>query len=190
MNILFLDIETTGFSRQWDFIIEIAAVLYNTESGVREEIFHEYIKPGKTIPAKITKLTGISNQQVRDCRDEDDVLRDFVEILAMTDFDALGGHNIKSFDVPFIGERMARYFFEMPKYELIDTLPIAKKIGAPTSMLTATGRPSYRMVSIAEGYGIKYNAHSAIADVMANIDIYIEMVKDDTVEAKRNSLGF
>jgi len=30
-RIIFYDLETTGFSRTWDFIIEVAAVLYDTE---------------------------------------------------------------------------------------------------------------------------------------------------------------
>ena len=31
MRLLFVDIETTGFDRRWDSIIEVAAILYNTD---------------------------------------------------------------------------------------------------------------------------------------------------------------
>jgi DNA polymerase III epsilon subunit-like protein len=50
MRLLFVDIETTGFDRRWDSIIEVAAVLYNTDLKKEIITFHEYIKPYKKIP--------------------------------------------------------------------------------------------------------------------------------------------
>ena len=31
-KIVFMDLETTGFSREWDYIIEVAAILYDEET--------------------------------------------------------------------------------------------------------------------------------------------------------------
>src|SRR6056297_2314193 len=80
---MFFDLETTGFSRQWNEIIEVAAVLYDEETGEEVGEFHEYIKPKKSIPAKITEITGITNSTVYNARCEKDVLMDFFEWIAI-----------------------------------------------------------------------------------------------------------
>ena len=73
MRLLFVDIETTGFDRRWDSIIEVAAILYNTDLKKQIITFHEYIKPYKKIPEEIEKITGITNAQVESCRGEFEV---------------------------------------------------------------------------------------------------------------------
>jgi len=192
MRILFLDIETTGFSRDWDYIIEIAAILYDTETRVEIDRFHEYIKPGKKIPDKIIKITGITNYQVANCRSEDDVLRDFLEFVIMSKPEALGGHNVDAFDMSFINKRLSRYFLDTINFKTVDSLKLARKIKPPVGMSTATGRPSYKLESIAMGYGVEYQAHSAIEDVKANIIVFHLM--NDTTESResqvRTKLGF
>lgn len=253
MRILFIDLETTGFSRQWDYIIEIAAILYDTETKEEIDRFHEYIKPwdemgskimipepfdsksvarieqlidsvsdlnraelisldakyvdyiksnfrinGKFIPetpkSPITTITGISNYKVKDCRSEDDVVRDFLEFEAMAKPDAWCGHNIKVFDVQVLQAKSDKYFLDMEHPEIIDTLKIAREKKVPVTKMTKKGRPSYTQESVAGGYGIVYNAHSAIADVEANIQIYNKMHEQETTKQtkakERNKLGF
>ena len=74
---IFLDIETTGFSRDWDCIIELAAICVNLETGKTIDEFHSYLKPNKKIPAKITELTGIDDFMVANAPDEKEVLLNF-----------------------------------------------------------------------------------------------------------------
>lgn len=71
MNVIIFDTETTGLtlapsvplSRQ-PRIIEFAAVIVNTETGARlyEESF--LINPGELVSEEITKITGITNDQL------------------------------------------------------------------------------------------------------------------------------
>ncbi len=77
MRLIFTDIETTGFSREWDSIIEIAAIAVDEDLNEIDR-FHEYIYPGKSIPAKITEITGITNEMVKEKRNEKDVMMDFL----------------------------------------------------------------------------------------------------------------
>ena len=77
MRLIFTDIETTGFSREWDSIIEIAAIAVDEDLNEIDR-FHEYIYPGKSIPAKITEITGITNEMVEGKRNERDVMMDFL----------------------------------------------------------------------------------------------------------------
>ena len=106
---LFLDIETTGFSRQWDNIIELAAILYDDETNKVVDTFHEYIRPQRSIPQKITELTGITNAQVRNCRTEKEVLMDFSEWATISRAKSIISHNGKTFDLQFIREKCNKY---------------------------------------------------------------------------------
>ena len=189
---MFLDIETTGFDRRWDFIIELAAVIYDSQSKKVLEEFHEYVKPGKTIPDKIVELTGITNRQVNNCRDERQVLRDFIEFVSIEKPDTIVAHNGDQFDVPFIKSKAEFYFLPMKDLSVIDTLKMARDLKPAVTDLTAQGRPSYKQTSLAKFYGINYQAHSAIFDVKALILIYEKMkqVQKESVQSKRKKLGF
>ena len=65
------DIETTGLSYASDKIIEIAAVKHRKEQVTE---FHEYVYVPDHIPEKITRLTGITNETLRDASPIDVVL--------------------------------------------------------------------------------------------------------------------
>lgn len=192
MKLMFLDIETTGFDRRWDHLIELAAVIYDTQQKEELEEFHEYINPGKTIPPKIVDLTGITNRQVSGCRTEREVLRDFIEFVAIHRPDAIVAHNGEQFDMPFIKSKTDFYFLPMKDLPIIDTLKLARDLKPEVTDLTAQGRPSYKQTALAKFYGIQYQAHSAIFDVKALIQIYEKMqdVQKESVKSKRKKLGF
>lgn len=197
MKLLFLDIETTGFSRQFDYIIELAGIIYDTDAKKELARFHEYIKPKKSIPIQVTEITRITNQQVANCRSESEVLVDFISFIEKNKPDHYVGHNIDAFDIQWLKEKSQFYFMSWPEHATIDTLKVARKIKAPTTMFTPTGLPSYKQESIAKAYGIEYGAHSAIEDVRALIKIYEKMSPNSNetttpaqVNRKRIKLGF
>lgn len=190
MRLLFVDIETTGFDRRWDSIIEIAAVLYNTDLKKQIITFHEYIKPYKKIPELIEQITGITNEKVVNCRSEEDVLKDFIDFVKEYQPDAFVGHNYDAFDGEFFKAKAGFYFMTWPPLKSIDTLKVAREVKAPTTMKTPSGAPSYKQESIASGYGLTYQAHSAIEDVRVLIEIYNRMTGLQHRSAKRNLLGF
>ena len=99
-----VDVETTGLSLEGDTIIEFALrrIHFDGEGVVtRIEPAHVWREdPGHPIPTKITKLTGITDEDVHDQRiDEDEALM------------LLGGSDIviahfASFDKPFLSRRL------------------------------------------------------------------------------------
>jgi DNA polymerase III epsilon subunit-like protein len=187
MKLLFLDIETTGFKKTFHQILEIAAILYDTDKDEPIDRFHEYIKPKDVIENDF--VHGITNEMVADARIEADVLRDFVEFVHLSNPNYLVGHNIDNFDEPFIRARMDMYRFPWPTIDTIDTLSIARKEKLPTAFTTETGKPSYKQESIAAAFGITYKAHSAIEDVKALIRIYTR-IEDELKKQKRKESGF
>ncbi|MBR5377080.1 MAG: PHP domain-containing protein, partial [Lachnospiraceae bacterium] len=92
------DIETTGFSKKNDRIIEIGAVLI--QDGKVVDTFDEFINPQRPIPYRIEELTHINDEMVKDADTVDKVLPRFLEF---THGAPLIGHNA-SFDVGFIEE--------------------------------------------------------------------------------------
>lgn len=92
------DLETTGLTPTHDEILEIGAIrIVNDEiTGV----FHEYICPDCIIPEKITKINGITNDMVKDCRSIKEVLPDFI---AFTERLPMVAYNAE-FDYSFLKE--------------------------------------------------------------------------------------
>ena len=185
-KIIFADLETTGFSREWDYIIEVAAVVYDEETGETGKVFNEYIRPGKRIPPKVTEITGISEQMVRDARTEKEVLADFYEWMYMEKPAKLVGHNFKSFDWSFLRAKADKYQLALPQYEIVDTLTLARKMTKNGDLPVV----NHQQPTLANFYGIEYRAHSAIEDVKALIQIYEKMGLNTTVKARRATLGF
>lgn len=189
-KLMFVDLETTGFSRQWDSIIEIAAILYDEEEDRIIDEFSEYIKPSKSIPSKITEITGIDDWKVRDALDEKTVLGKFLEWVYINKPSKVVGHNYISFDKTFLIEKFIKYGYKMFDIEEIDTLKVARAKKVPVTILTSTGLPSYTQESLAKFYGIEYQAHRAIEDVRALVKIYKKMTEIDSVKTTRDKLGF
>ena len=185
-KILFLDIETTGFSREWDEIIEIAAILIDEETGKDVDSFHEYIKPHKNITAKITELTRITNAQVMGCRSESMVLMDFSEWVTISHAKSIISHNGKTFDLQFIREKCNKYDITWNEpLNIVDTLVVARAL----KKCGKINVENCQQKTLAEYFGIEYNAHSAIDDVRALIQIHKKMTKL-TQPTSRADLGF
>jgi DNA polymerase-3 subunit epsilon len=185
-KIVFIDLETTGFSREWDYIIEVAAILYDEETQTALGKFHEYIRPGKRIPQKVSEITGITESMVKDARTEKDVLADFYEWLHMNKPQKVVGHNYKSFDGTFLQTKADRYKLIYPTMEIIDTLYLARQLSKEGKLTV----PNHQQPTIAAFYGIQYKAHSAIEDIKALIQVYERMGLNRTKKAKREELGF
>ena len=115
------DIETTGLSPQTCQITEIGAVRF-VKSQVTEK-FSRFVNPGVPIPDEIVKLTGITDDMVKDADTIDKVLPEFLKFVSN---DTLVAHNA-SFDISFIraaAEKCSIYF--NPTF--IDTVSMSRRV--------------------------------------------------------------
>lgn len=115
-----MDLETTGLNPRLDKIIEIGAV--KVRNGIVIDTFCTYVNPGKSIPQRITELTGIANEDVADAPYIEEVLPQFIDFLGE---DYLLGHNI-IFDYSFVKKAAVNQKLTFER-EGIDTLKIARR---------------------------------------------------------------
>lgn len=152
-----LDIETTGFSRQNDRIIEIAADKYC--NGQLIEQYHTYVNPGFLVYPHITQLTGITNAMLKDAPSIQQVKKDFLSFIGSA---TLVGHNIISFDIPFIQNQLNTDI----RNNVVDTLRMAKDV--------FPGLPSYKLSFLDQALhlgGLEH--HRAKNDIVITNALYL-----------------
>ena len=174
------DLETTGFSRDQDYIIEVGGLAVSKDGHVYDQRFDELVKPGKPIPQHITTLTGITNEMVHDADDFSVVGRKFLEYIdgsAMRQGEdmeiVLVAHNGKNFDIPFLLNAFKKSDINMTisiKY-FIDTLEVVKDVYSNNrSRSGGSAPPNYKLATLYEhftGEEMGSNAHRASFDVDA-----------------------
>jgi len=103
---VFLDLETTGLSPKDDGITEIGAVILEEGQPARE--WSTLVRPPKPIPPEIARMTGITNEMVRDAPTFAEVAP---QLAALLDGALMVAHNAR-FDYGFLKQAFAR--LDMP----------------------------------------------------------------------------
>lgn len=156
-SVVALDIETTGLDSQKDVILEIGAVRFNSRRVEGE--WSSLINPGRTIPAFITQLTGITNMMVANAPPIRDVLADLIDFVGNA---PILGHNV-SFDMSFLKRHGA--------FELNDTLDTYEMASI---LLPCAGR--YNLGALAQALAVPLPAtHRALDDALVTHGIYLRL---------------
>lgn len=158
-----IDIETTGLSKQYHKITEIAAARVRDGEIVRT--FETLINPQCTIPSFITRLTGIDNKMVKDAPTIKEILPAFVKFLGK---DVFVAHNV-TFDYGFLSYNLDRFHGYKLENDKLCTRKLANRL------LPDIG--SKRLGNICEHFSITNNeAHRAMGDVEATVGIFNQML--------------
>ncbi|MDQ0229558.1 exonuclease domain-containing protein [Metabacillus malikii] len=82
LNVIVLDIETTGFyPDKGDQIISIGAIKVKGDKVLEDDSFYSLIKIDKPIPQAISKLTGLTDEQLMDAPPLSEVLFEFLKFV-------------------------------------------------------------------------------------------------------------
>ena len=159
-----LDLETTGTWIEKDKIIEIGMIKCLPD-GSREN-YVKRVNPGMRIPSSVSKVTGITNEDVKDAPLFKDIAREVLSFMGNSD---LAGFNVERFDMPILDREVveAGLRFERGDRIIYDALKIYHMHEKRT--LTAAYRFFCKKDLI--------NAHSALGDVEATLEILEAQVK-------------
>lgn len=157
-NCVVIDCETTGLDPAEDVLIEIAAL--RVRNGCAVAVFHRMVSPSRPVPAVVTGLTGISEDDLQSGEDRAEAVRDLTGFLQDV---PLVGHNI-AFDLGFLRAACSHLVFDPP--ETLCTADTARRL-VPRSRV---GR--YRLSTLSQVFELAHRpTHRAVHDVRATLDL-------------------
>ena len=164
------DTETTGlYPENGCRVIEFCLLKY--KDGVLVDKLTSLINPDSILPARVTEITGITNDDVK----EQPFMNTYInQIIDFIGSNIVIGHNI-SFDLNFLKSEINRCQFETKELYVncIDTLDMVKK--------TIYDVENNKLETLKEYFGIQTSSHRALADCETTSEVYIrclEILKD------------
>jgi len=158
------DTETTGFDRLQDDIIEFSAVKYTNGEPVDSVDF--LIQPRREVPEVITRITGISDDMVRDAPRYEDFHSDITEFLGEY---PLVAHNV-DFDYEMLEVHYQRAGDDSPQNQLYDTLLLSRTF---TYWLV-----DHKLKTVARAFEVEQaQSHRAGADARMAGDIFMKQIE-------------
>lgn len=116
-----LDFETTGFSPGEDKIIQFSAIKYRDHEKVDQ--ISSLINPQQKLPTKITKITGLTDRDLKNAPKMDEKLPELIDFI---DKETIVAHNAP-FDMNFLLHNLHQNNIPHKNFRVIDTLSLARK---------------------------------------------------------------
>ncbi len=164
-----LDIETTGYSPEWDYIIEVGAIKY--ENGIEITRFSSLIQPPSSdneyIDSYITELTGITNEMLSSAPTIESVLPELYDFLGDS---IIIGHNV-NFDINFLYDSFEEFLGKSLSNDFVDTMRLSRNIHPEEK--------HHRLSDLCKKYELDYSsAHRSIKDCELTFSCYENLLSE------------
>lgn len=157
--IAIFDLETTGLNITTDRIVEIAII--RVEADGSESEFLRRVNPGMPIPAEVSAIHGIFDEDIADAPSFEEIADEVVEFIGNSD---LAGYNSNKFDIPVLAEELMRAGcdFDVSSRRFVDVQNIFHKMEQRT------------LAAAYQFYCDKpmQNAHNALYDARVTLDVF------------------
>lgn len=152
------DLEATGLNITKERIVQIAILKINPDGS--EEKFETLINPEIEISAEVTKIHGISNQDVINAPTFKQIVDEIVSFLGNAD---LAGYNSNKFDIPLLAEELIRAesSFDISSKKFVDVQNIFHKMEQRTLVAALKFYCNQELK----------NAHDAMNDTIATWEV-------------------
>lgn len=183
MKVIYFDTETTGLDCRSNQIIELA--MLTVIDGKIEERYDKFVNIGRALPPNIIRLTGITNQILRDEGASEQIVAEDLK-KKLTPGTIMIAHNCQ-FDLSFIYFLLERHYPGeakgiLGKLDWIDTYTVLKD----------RKKYPHKLMDAVDYYGIeKVNFHRAIDDTEALYKV-TQALRDERDDLKeyRNYFGY
>lgn len=180
-----LDIETTWLSKYKHQITEIAAIKIDGDKIIGE--YQTLINPQRNIPSWITRLTGISNEMVKNAPTISEILSDFLNFI---EDNIIVAHN-SSFDYWFLSENIYKHRAFWLENPVICTRKLTSRL--------IPELPKKNLWSICDYMWLtNKNAHRAMWDTIVTVEVFKNLLillekkwiyeKTDIIEFQNKSI--
>ena len=164
-----IDLETTGLSTKYDYIIEFGGVIVRNNTVMESMKKQIFIKPPVTLPPFIEQKTNITNAMLEEASPLEDVIDEILDFIGDR---VIVAHNA-DFDFKFLNQKLVEMGRKPLTNVCLDTLSLAKVV--------VTNLKYYRLGQIAKNYNVAYDdeaAHRGDYDAMVLAQILVKMLKD------------
>ncbi|MDR0331245.1 MAG: DEAD/DEAH box helicase family protein [Chitinispirillales bacterium] len=160
-----LDVETTGLDFKHDRVIEVGAVRF--VNGKPEAEFSTFVNAGVPIPDHISRLTHITDDDIRPAPSFGDVAMRLLEFIGSL---PICGHQTE-FDLTFVNAELKRALLPDISPQIIDTALMSR------ILLQRVGRYSLKHACSALNVTLN-NAHRALHDAKASGELAVRLIPE------------
>jgi DNA polymerase III epsilon subunit family exonuclease len=170
VTFIVLDLETTGASpANGCAITEIGAIA--VRGGEILEEFSTFVNPQVALPEYIINLTGITDEMLVGAPLIDQAFPDFIEFIKRHKDVHLVAHNAP-FDIGFLKAAAAALSHDWPKYEVIDTVKLARRVIDRSEIL------NYKLGTLSQFFDTKaLPNHRALDDVKTTVEVLHRLIE-------------
>ncbi|MGL5204881.1 MAG: 3'-5' exonuclease [Metamycoplasmataceae bacterium] len=146
---IYFDLETTGFNPVENEIIEIYLLKEDRAKNI-VATYHAYFNPGIKLPIEIKRITKITDKILKNKKT---FKEHALEIIDFIGDDILIGHNVDSFDLPFLNGSLAKNNFPTLQNKTYDTMKMAREMDK-VNVYTR----GYKLIDLAIKYNLNIDA--------------------------------
>ena len=170
VTFIVLDLETTGASPTTGCAItEIGAIAIR--GGEILEEFSSFVNPQVALPEYIVNLTGITDEMLIVAPLINEVFPDFIEFIDRHEHVHLVAHNAP-FDIGFLKAAAAQLSHIWPKYEVIDTVKLARRV------IERSEIENYKLSTLSQFFNTKaLPNHRALDDVKTTVEVLHRLIE-------------
>lgn len=165
MKFAVLDFETTGTQSVGE-IIQVGLAIIEEDRTI-SRVYSSFVKPGAPIPPFITGLTGITDSDVADAPELDEMMMELVPLL---DDVVLVGHNV-AFDFHFLQNALDRCGYLPFQGRILDTIDFLR--------ICFPSLTTYQLGGVSSHFGLTHERpHQADSDALATALVLLKCLDE------------